>query len=154
MKNILLIFLFLLPFTLMAQKDALGPHKNDNVIVVTTDTVDKTALEKAISALIDQGFTIKEKNIEKGTIITNPYDYKKGNLIINVQVASNEIKIYGEYGTNLAVVSGANKPKQITMKVNYEGVKGGSAKEAWSVMDAFANQLAQILKASVSYLKW
>jgi hypothetical protein len=154
MKNLLLLFLLVFPFALIAQEDAFGPQKNDNVIVVTTDTVDKSALDKTAKLLNNQGFNIKEIDSQKGTLSTNAFDYKKGKLNLHVQVNLNEIKIYGEFEPNLAITSSADKPKQLTLKINYEGVKGSPGKEAWNVMDAFANSLAQELQASVSYLKW
>lgn len=154
MKNILLLFFLVFPLALIAQEDAFGPQKNDNVIVVTTDTVDKNAFNKVIKLLNDQGFAIDEKDQLKGTLSTATYDYKYGKLILHVQINLNEIKLYGEYEPNLAIVSGADKPKQLTKKISFEGIKGSPGKEAWNVMDAFANSLSQELQASVSYLKW
>jgi hypothetical protein len=154
MKRTLLFLIFLLPLTLWAQKGILSPEKNDNVIVVSTDTLNKTALEKASSTLINQGFTIREKDKVKGSLITDPYSYDKGMLVINIEVSSNEIKIYGMFEPNLAIISGANNPRQLTRKIHYEEAEGSSVRRAWNIMDAFANQLAQSLQASVTYLKW
>jgi hypothetical protein len=154
MKRTLLFLIFLLPLTLWAQKGILSPEKNDNVIVVSTDTLNKTALEKASFTLINQGFTIREKDKVKGTLTTDPYSYDKGMLVINIEVSSNEIKIYGMFEPNLAIISGANNPRQLTRKIHYEEAEGSSVRRAWNIMDAFANQLAQSLQASVTYLKW
>lgn len=154
MKYVLVYMYFLLPFTLCAQKDILSPDKNDNVIVVSTDTLNKNALEKASSTLINQGFTIHKKNKAQGTLTTNPYFYDKGKLILNVEVSLNEIKIYGMFEPNLAIISGADNPKQITRKIHYEEAEETSVRKAWNIMSAFANQLAQSLQASVTYLKW
>ena len=154
MKNTLLIFLFLLPFTGWSQEDAFGPKKNDNLIIITTDTIDREALNKAVKNLTDMGFTIKEKSGAKGTIKTDPYDFKKGKLTLNILIESNELKIYGEFEQNLAFVSGADNPKPFKDKINYEGNKGSAMKEAWNIMDAYSNQLTQVLKGSVSYAKW
>lgn len=154
MKQVVLFFIFLFPFTLQAQKDILSPEKNDNVIVVSTDTLYKNALEKTSSALISQGFTIGEKDKTKGTLATNPYSFDKGKLVIHVEVVSNEIKIYGMFEPNLAIISGANNPRQLIKKIHYEETEGSPNRKAWNIMDAFANQLAQILGASVTYLKW
>lgn len=154
MKNIFLILLFLLPFIAKSQEDAFGPQRNDNLIIITTDTVDTKAMNKAVKNLIDMGFTIKEKNAEKGTITTDSYDYKKGRLILNILISLNEIKISGDYEANLALISGENKPQSFKNKINFEGAKDTAVKEAWNIMDAYANQLTQILKGSVSYAKW
>ncbi len=154
MKKAVWILIFLLPFMLHAQKSILNPQKNDNVIVVTTDTIDKRAFVKAVSVLINQGFTIREKNTEKGTLVTDLYDYEKGKIIIYMETALNEIKIHGVYEPNLGVISGAGKSGQFTLKVHYGENTGNSGREAWNIMDAFANQLAQVLNASVTYLKW
>ena len=111
MKNSILFFLFLLPLTMIAQEDAFGPQKKDNLIIVTTDTVDAGALNKAAKCLIDMGFTIKNKNVGAGTILTNDYDYKKGKLSLNILTALNELKIWGEFEPNLALISGSEKPQ-------------------------------------------
>jgi len=154
MKNILLLILFIFPFTVVAQEDAFGPQENDNVIIVTTDTVDQSALNKTEKALKEQGFTIKVKDLKKGTLSTDPYDFKMGKLTLNVIVALNEIKIIGDYESNLALSSGAGSPKPLKNKISYEGIKGSSSKEAWIIMDTFANQLVIDLQGSVSYAKW
>jgi hypothetical protein len=153
MKNLLLVLLFL-PMIAMSQEDAFGPQKKDNLIIITTDTIDRQALNKAVKTLIDNGFTIKETKIEKGTIITDPYDYKKGKLTLNILIALNEIKIWGDYEPNLALISGADKPKTLKDQINFEGTKDSAVKEAWNIMDSYANQLTQVLKGSVSYAKW
>ena len=154
MKNTLLALLFLLPLALAAQEDAFGPQKKDNLIIITTDTIDRQALEKAAKNLIDMGFTIKEKDAGKGTLTTNQYDYKKGKLVLNLQIDSNELKIYGEYEPNLALLSGDEKPKPLRDKINCDGNKGSSVREAWNIMDAYSNQLTQVLQGTVSYAKW
>lgn len=154
MKNSILFLLLLLPLTMMAQEDAFGPQKKDNMIIVTTDTVDANALNKAAKCLIDMGFAIKNKNVAAGTILTNDYDYKKGRLALNILIATNEIKIWGEFEPNLAVISGSNTPKPLRERISFVGVKGNADKDAWNVMDAYANQISEILKASISYAKW
>ena len=154
MKNILLLILFIFPITLFAQEDAFGPQENDNMVIVTTDTVDQSALNKAEKTLKEQGFTIKEKDLKKGTLSTNAYDFKMGKLTLNVIVALNEIKITGEYESNLAMSSGAGNPKPFKKKISYEGIKGSISKEAWINMDTFANQLVIDLQGSISYAKW
>ena len=121
---------------------------------VSTDTLNKNALEKASSTLINQGFTIQEKNKIKGTLTTKPYIYDKGKLVINIKISLNEIRIYGMFEPNLAIISGADKPKQLTRKIHYEETEGSSVREAWNIMNAFANQLAEVVQGSVSYLKW
>jgi hypothetical protein len=153
MKNTLLAILFLFPFISMGQEDAFGPSKKDNMIIVTTDTVDRQALNKAAKSLTEMGFTIKTKDAVNGTATTNPYDYKKGKLVLNVLVALNEIKIYGDYEPNLALLSGDEKPKPLKNDIAFEGNKGSAVKDAWNIMDAFANQLTQVLKGTVSYAK-
>jgi hypothetical protein len=153
MKNTIIAFILLFPYIMMAQEDAFGPQKKDNLIIVTTDTVDSKALNKAMKSLIDMGFTIKTKDADNGMATTNPYDYKKGKLVLNVLVTLNEIKIYGDYEPNLALVSGANKPDTLKDRINFEGNKGSAVKEAWNIMDAFANQLTQVLKGTLSYAK-
>lgn len=127
--------------------------KKDDLIVVTTDTVDSQALNKVIKNLIEMGFTIKEKDGTAGTVTTNPYDYKKGKLVLNVLVILNEIKIYGDYEPNLALISGEDKPETFKDRIHYEGNKGTAVKEAWNIMDAFANQLVQLMKGTISYAK-
>ena len=154
MKNSILFFLFLLPLTIFAQEDAFGPQKKDNLIIVITDTVDAGAFNKAVKCLIDMGFTIKSKNAGAGTIMTNDYNYKKGKLSLNMLVALNEIKIWGEFEPNLAFISGSDKPKTLRERISFIGVKGNADKEAWNTMDAFANQFSQILKGTISYAKW
>lgn len=154
MKNTILILLFLLPITLMAQEDAFGPQKNDNLIIVTTDTVDRSALNKAAKSLTDMGFTIKEKSIETGSITTDTYDFKRGKLTLRVLFTLNEIKISGDFETNLSLISGGNKPNPIKGKIAFEGIKGSAVKEAWNIMDAYANDLTTALKGVVSYSKF
>lgn len=154
MKHAFLYLIFIFPLTLFAQKNILHPDRNDNVIVVSTDTLNKNALEKASSTLINQGFTIQEKNKIKGTLTTKPYIYDKGKLVINIKISLNEIRIYGMFEPNLAIISGADKPKQLTRKIHYEETEGSSVREAWNIMNAFANQLAEVVQGSVSYLKW
>ncbi len=153
MKNTLLAFLLFFPFFSMGQEDAFGPSKKDNLIVVTTDTVDERALDKAVKNLIEMGFTIKQQDPGAGTVITNPYEYKKGRLVLNLLIALNEIKIYGDYESNLSLLSGDNQPKPLKNPIAYEGNKGTAVKDAWNIMDAFASQLSQVLQGSVSYAK-
>jgi hypothetical protein len=153
MKKILLGFLLLVPFLSMAQEDAFGPQKKDDLIIVTTDTVDSQALSKIIKSLTGMGFTIKTKDADAGIVTTNPYDYKKGKMILNVISSLNEIKIYGDYEPNLALVSGANKPGALKDKISFEGAKDSAVKEAWNIMDAFANELTHVLSGTVSYAK-
>jgi hypothetical protein len=154
MKNAILLLFFLLPFTITAQEDAFGPQKKDNLIIITTDTLDNHVMDKAVKSLTDMGFTIREKDAVKRTVTTNQYDYKKGKMVLNILIDSNQIKIYGEYESNLAVVSGADKPKALRERINFEGNAGSAVKEAWNTMDAFASQLTQVLQGSVSYTKW
>jgi hypothetical protein len=154
MKTTLYILLFLFPFTLMAQEDAFGPQKKDNLIIITTDTIDTHALEKAVKSLTDMGFSIKEKDAGKGTVTTNQYDYKKGKMVLKILIDSNELKITGEYEPNMALVSGADNPKALREKINCDGNKGSAVREAWNIMDAYSNQLTQVLQGSVSYAKW
>ena len=144
----------MLPFLAMSQEDAFGPQKKDNMIIVTTDTIDNQALNKAAKNLIDMGFTIKEKNVKAGTITTDSYDYKRGKLTLNILINSNEIKIWGEYQPNLAFISGENKPRTLKERISFIGVKGSADKEAWNVMDAYAGQISQILKGPITYTKW
>ena len=153
MNNILLAFLLLIPFLSMGQEDAFGPQRKDDLIVVTTDTVDSQALSKIMKSLIEMGFTIKTKDADTGMVTTNSYDYKKGKMVLNVISALNEIKIYGDYEANLALVSGANKPDALKDRINFEGNKGSAVKEAWNIMDAFANQLTHVMPGTVSYAK-
>lgn len=153
MKTTLLAILFLIPFFSEAQEDAFGPQKKDDLIVVTTDTVDSQALNKIMKTLIEVGFTIKSKDTDAGMVTTNTYDFKKGKLTLNVLVALNEIKIYGDYEPNLAFVSGANKPDALRDRINFEGNKGSAVKEAWNIMDSFANQLIHVLQGTLSYAK-
>ena len=154
MKNTLLALLFLFTLTLIAQEDAFGPQKKDNLIIVTTDTVDTNALNKTAKSLKDMGFSIKNKNVESGTIVTSDYDYKKGRMALNVIVTLNEIKIWGEFEPNLALISGGNNAKPLRERISFAGVKGNAEREAWNVMDAYANQISQSLKGSISYAKW
>ena len=153
MKNVILVLVLLLPLQIFAQEDAFGPQKKDNLIIITTDTVDRQALNKAVKSLIDMGFTIKEKSAEKGTINTDPYDYKKGKLTLSILITLNEIKVSGDFEPNLALVSGADKPRSLKDQINFEGGKGSAVKEAWNIMDAYANQITQVLKGSLSYAK-
>jgi hypothetical protein len=154
MKGIALIFFIFLSLENQAQKGIFGPQRNDNVIVVTTDTLYKNVIQKAASVLISQGFTIDDKNTGNDTLSTNPYSYDNGKLIIHLRIISNEIRIYGMFEPNLAIISGANKPRQITRKIYYLEAEENQVRKAWNIMDAFANQLAQVLQASVTYLKW
>jgi hypothetical protein len=154
MKNALLVLLLLFPFALIAQEDAFGPQKKDNLIIITTDTIDRKALDKAAKNLIDMGFTIKEKNADKRTLTTNMYDYKKGKMVLHIMIDSNELKISGEYEPNIALVSGEDKPKPFKDRINCEGNKGSAVREAWNIMDAYSNQMTHVLQGSVSYAKW
>jgi hypothetical protein len=154
MKNSILFILLLMPMTMFAQEDAFGPQKKDNLIIVTTDTVDAGALNKAVKCLIDNGYTIKSKDVGAGTIITNVYDYRKGKLSLNIIIALNELKIWGEFEPNLALISGSEKSKTLRERISFLGAKGNADKEAWNTMDAYANQISQTLKGSVSYAKW
>lgn len=154
MKNALLVILLSFPFALLAQEDAFGPQKKDNLIIITTDTIDRKALEKAAKNLIEMGFTIKEMDNGKGTLTTNMYDYKKGKMVLHIMIDSNELKITGEFEPNLALVSGEDKPKTFKDRINCDGNKGSAVREAWNIMDAFSNQMTQVLQGSVSYAKW
>ena len=154
MKNTILFILSLMPLTIFAQEDAFGPQKKDNLIIVTTDTIDAGAFNQAAKCLIDMGFTIKSKNVGAGKITTNDYDYKKGKLSLNILIALNELKVWGEFEPNLALISGSDKPKTLRERISFAGAKGNADKEAWNTMDAYANQIMQILKGSVSYAKW
>lgn len=154
MKNIFFALLLLTPFFTMAQEDAFGPQKKDNLIIITTDTVDQQALNKAIESLIEMGFSIKGKDAGKGTVTTNQYDYKKGKMVLSITVLLNEIKITGEFEPNLSLLSGDEKPKPLKDRIRFEGNKGTAIKDAWNIMDAYANQLTQVLQGSVSYARW
>lgn len=154
MKNALLILILILPCIVMAQVAASGPQRKDNLIIVSTDTVNRQALNKAARNLIDMGFTIKEKNAQKGTIITDTYDYKKGKLTLNILISLNELRIWGDFEPNLALISGADKPNSLKDRINYEGKKESAVEDAWNIMDAYANQMSQILGGSIRYIKW
>jgi len=154
MKNALLVLILILPCIVMAQVTASGPQKKDNLIIVSTDTVNQQALNKAAKNLIDMGFTIKEKNPKQGTITTDPYDYKKGKLTLNILISLNELRIWGEFEPNLALISGADKPHSLKDRINHEGNKGSAVQDAWNIMDAYANQMSQILGGSIRYVKW
>ena len=153
MKNIFLAFILFVPFFAMGQEDAFGPQKKDNLIIVTTDTVDQKALDKAVKNLIEMGFTIKKQDPGEGSVITDTYEYKKGRLVLNLLIDLNEVKIYGDYEPNLALLSGDNQPKPLKNSIAFEGNKGTAVKDAWNIMDAFASQLSQVLQGSVSYAK-
>jgi len=150
MKYALLMMVCLFPFTLCAQEEFLRPDHGDNIIIVSTDTLNKSAFEKASSTLISQGFTIKKKNNVKKILITDPFSYDTGKLTLNIEVSLNEIKIYGMFEPNLAIISGAGTPKQLARKIYYEEAEDSSVRKAWNIMDAFANQLAETLQAYVT----
>lgn len=154
MKKTLLAFLLLFPFISMAQEKTIWPQKKDNLIIITTDTIDSQALDKSVKSLVNMGFTIREQNVEKGTVRTNAYDYKKGKLTLNILIDSNEIKIFGDFEPNLSLLSGDKNPKPFKDRIAFEGNLGSAVRDAWNIMDAYANQLTQIFPGSVSYAKW
>lgn len=101
MKNLLLFFLILSPFSLFAQESD-KPFKNANLIIIETTITPETALKQLAFILQDHGYYILRFDKEINSFLAEKPEFERVNYTYQVQAsireqASVRIHIFGNY---------------------------------------------------------
>lgn len=132
MKYIAFIIL-LIPVGLCAQEIP----KDANRIIVKN-----VSLDKVINTLLDNGYSISQKDTTYGTVDTSPRSEKKGtSRIFHIRIKENTAYITGELNLNMSIGGSVSKQNSTYEPIVYKGWRTGAYKLNFGYLDAFAKLL-------------
>lgn len=146
MKVLMLTFLFLLPYFVIAQQP---PKKASRIIVLTRDT-GNTLLNKIALTLFERGFTIDTKDESLKIISTKERSNKNSMTLTKIRASINDTAIIftSQMALAMELNIGGVTAKQTFDPVTYSGMKKSYMMEAWKELDAIAKTFGQDIRYS------
>lgn len=134
MKYFLIIF-FLIPFAAFSQESK-EPFKKANAILIKTSLPAEEAFRMVGQTIIEAGYGIKNSDKDFFSINSEPKPFRYGQLELTMSVTGNDnavVRITGKYQTGII--------NDLYTTVDFRGMKGSPAKEAWEEMQKVAEKI-------------
>ena len=135
MKSILLISFLIVGATTFAQQACKPPKKASKIIVLIKDS-DNTLLNRIAKILFDKGFTIDTKDETAKILSTKEFAPNHPSLFIKIRASINDSGVVFT-GTYAWTLTAGLHPQDYTA-IEYRGMKGSAAIQAWNSFDAVA----------------
>lgn len=139
----ILVTIFLIPFAVFSQESK-EPFKKANAILIKTSLPAEEAFRMVGQTIIEAGYGIKNSDKDFFSINSEPKPFRYGQLELTMSVTGNDnavIRITGKY--QMGVID------DLYTTVDFRGMKGSPAKEAWEEMQ----KVAKTVKGELSYIK-
>jgi len=134
MKIITIFFFLAIPIVTFSQVTK-PPKKASKIIVLIKDS-DNTLLNRIAKILFDKGFTIDTKDETSKILSTKEFAPNHPSLFIKIRASINDSGVVFT-GTYAWTLTAGLHPQDYT-PIEYRGMKGSAAMQAWNSFDAVA----------------
>jgi hypothetical protein len=141
----LIVCLFLIPSLCFAQE-----KKDTKIIIHLSDTAG--AVNKIVKVFYERGFTIDQKDLENGFVLTKERtvpDDNAASMIIKAFVKDSSVVLSGSIALNVTFSLGSAKAERTFVEMRYGGAKKSSLRLAWNELES----VARLIGGKVTYSK-
>lgn len=145
MKRLLILVSFLIPTLAFAQE-----KKDTKIFIHMRDTAG--AVNKIIKVFYERGFTIDQKDLENGFVLTKERtvpDDNAASMIVKAFVKDSSVVLSGSIALNVTFSLGGAKAERTFVEMWYGGAKKSSLRLAWNELET----VAKLIGSKITYSK-